>query len=67
MEPDQKVYMQGMQDRRLDTNPEPVHHEDIDISNPNILQEEPYRNRRSPIIVEFGNVKFFARQMLRYR
>lgn len=57
---DANVYMQGLQDRRLDTNPEPVSHGDVDISNPNILQERPYRNRRSPIIVELGKEEIFT-------
>lgn len=54
MESDNDLYTQGLQVRRLDTSPEPVHHKDIDISKPSILEERPYRSRRSPIIVEFG-------------
>lgn len=59
MDTDGKIYIQGMQDRRTDTFPEPVHAKDLDISEPMILEEKPYRNRRSPIIVEFGKVAFF--------
>lgn len=59
MEKNLEVCMQGMQDRRMDTTPEPVHRQHIDISNPNILEERPYRHRRSPLIVEFGKVESF--------
>lgn len=54
MDSDLDEFMQGIQDRRLDTTPEPVHGHDLDISSPNILEESAFRNRRSPIIVEFG-------------
>ncbi|XP_026322157.1 uncharacterized protein LOC113231838 [Hyposmocoma kahamanoa] len=50
-------FMQGLQERRLDTAPEPVYNTDIDITKPNILQERPFRNRRSPVIVEFADAR----------